>query len=137
MRCKKHCCALKQRGLAYHVKTVILCYTYVMKLYRRLWLALPGFLLVPLVCNAALVISTGTSATFWEIVSRILTALSYMIIPIAAALFMIGALMITVSGIKEDYRQTGKNLIFGSIISLAVVSGAYAMLRMVDYFLVV
>lgn len=82
-----------------------------------------------------LIVDTGSSATFWEIADRVIVYLSGAISTIAVVMFVIGALMITVSGVKEDYRQTGKNLMIGAVLSLAVVLGAYALLRTVDYFL--
>mgnify|MGYP001614652306 CR=1 FL=1 len=54
---------------------------------------------------------------------------------IAVAMFIVGALLITVSGVKEDYKQKGKDLMIGSVISLGVVSGAYVILTLVDRFL--
>jgi hypothetical protein len=50
-------------------------------------------------------------------------------------MFTVGAFMIVLSGVKEDYKQKGKDLMVGAILSIAVVLGAYAILRTVDYFL--
>lgn len=80
-------------------------------------------------------VSTGSSITFDEITSNIIAFLAGAIPSVALAMFVVGAFMVTVSGVKEEYRQTGKNLMIGAVISLAVVLGAYAILRTVDYFL--
>ena len=80
-------------------------------------------------------VGTGSSITFLELTTNIIAFLSAAIPAIALAMFVVGAFMVTVSGIKEEYRQTGKNLMMGAVMSLAVVLGAYAILRTVDYFL--
>lgn len=82
-----------------------------------------------------LIVGTGSSITFWEVMSRIIAFMAGAIPGIALAMFVVGAFMVTVSGIKEEYRQTGKNLMIGAVMSLAVVLGAYAVLRTVDFFL--
>lgn len=82
-----------------------------------------------------LVVGTGTSYKFWEIAGRIVAYMSGAIAAISVAMFVIGAFLYTISGIKEDYKQKGKDMMIGSILALAVVSGAYAILRTVDYFL--
>jgi hypothetical protein len=85
--------------------------------------------------GAHLVVGTGTSFSFWAIINRIITYLTGAIAAVAMTMFVVGAFFITLSGAQEDYRQKGKDLIYGSLISLAVVLGAYAILRTVDYFL--
>lgn len=80
-------------------------------------------------------VSVGTSYTFWAIMQRIITYLTGSIAAIALAMFVVGAFRVTISGIKEEERQKGKDLMVGSVLSLAVVMGAYAILRTLDYFL--
>lgn len=82
-----------------------------------------------------LVVGTGTSYTFLDIVSRIITYLTGMIGLIALTMFIVGAFMVTLSGVKEDLRERGKDMMIGSVISMAVVAGAYAILRTIDFFL--
>ncbi len=72
---------------------------------------------------------------FWPTIGRIMEYLTGAIGAVAIAMFVIGALFVTLSGIKEDWRQKGKDLMIGSVMSLAVVLGAYAILRMLEYFL--
>lgn len=82
-----------------------------------------------------LVVGTGTSYTFLDIVSRVMTYLTSMIGLIALTMFIVGAFMVTLSGVKEDLRERGKDMMIGSVISMAVVAGAYAILRTIDFFL--
>lgn len=72
---------------------------------------------------------------FWTIISDIMAYLTGAIGAVAITMFVVGALLVTLSGIKEDWRQKGKDFMIGSVMSLAVVLGAYALLRMVQYFL--
>lgn len=80
-------------------------------------------------------VGTGTSLGFWQIANNAITFLAGAISAIAVTMFLIGAFFVTVSGVKEDYRQRGKDLMIGSILSLAVVAGAYSILRLVDFLL--
>lgn len=77
----------------------------------------------------------GRAYNFWEILGNIMKYLTGAIGAVAITMFVVGALFLTLSGIKEDWRQKGKDLMIGSALSLAVVLGAYAILRMVEYFL--
>lgn len=106
-------------------------------LYR---LCLPGLLTAPAIALAQstprmLPVNTGTSLGFWQIANNAITFLAGAISAIAVTMFIIGAFFVTVSGVKEDYRQRGKDLMIGSILSLAVVAGAYSILRLVDFLL--
>lgn len=94
-----------------------------------------ALVLLPLPSEAALTISTGTSFTFWGIITRIIGYLAGAIAAVAMAMFTVGAFFVTIAGAKEDYKQKGKDLMIGSVLSLTVVLGAYAILRTVDYFL--
>lgn len=94
-----------------------------------------GLLSIPTLAAAQLTVGTGTSFSFWEVINRIIAYMAGAISAVAMTMFVVGAFFITLSGAKEDLRQKGKDLIFGSLISLAVVLGAYAILRTVDYFL--
>ena len=79
--------------------------------------------------------ATCAGYNFWTIIGNIMQYLTGAIGAVAITMFVIGALFVTLSGIKEDWRQKGKDLMIGSVISLAVVLGAYAILRMLEYFL--
>lgn len=82
-----------------------------------------------------LYVGTGSSITFMGVATNIIMFMAGAIPVVATAMFVVGAFMVTISGIKEEYRQTGKNLMIGAVMSLAVVLGAYALLRTVDYLL--
>lgn len=77
----------------------------------------------------------ATKYSLWVIVGKIIAYLTGAIGAVAIAMFVLGALFVTLSGIKEEWRQKGKDLMMGSILSAAVVLGAYAILRMLEYFL--
>lgn len=66
---------------------------------------------------------------------NIITFMAGSISAISVAMFVVGALLITLSGVKEDLKQRGKDLMIGSVLALAVVAGAYSILRTIDYFL--
>lgn len=107
-----------------------------MKLLIRHW-GFASLLALPWPAHAARTLSVnfGTGFSLWGLFANVIGFLAASIGSIAVALFIVGALMITVSGVKEDYKQRGKDLIFGSLISLAVVLGAYAFLRTINYVL--
>lgn len=108
-------------------------------MFRPLFYRLAGlvwvFVPVSAFAQRQLNVSTGSSITLTEVFSRTISFLAGAIPGIATAMFVVGAFMVTVSGVKEEYRQTGKNLMVGAVMSMAVVLGAYAILRTVDFFL--
>ena len=85
--------------------------------------------------NRQLDVDIGTDKSIVQAISDVLAFLAGAIGSIAVALFVAGAFMVMIGGAKEDQAQKGKDLIIGSLLSLAVVLGAYAMLRTVDWFL--
>jgi len=91
-----------------------------------------------LCANGKLFVNTTGAAggyNFWGIIGRIIDYLAGAIGAVAITMFVVGAFLVTLSGIKEDWRQKGKDLMIGSAMSLAVVLGSYAILRMLEYFL--
>jgi hypothetical protein len=105
------------------------------RFFYRLSAALGLLSPLPAFAQRTLIVGTGTSFTFWEIMQRIISYLAGAISTIALVMFVVGAFLITISGAKEEYRKMGKDLMIGAVLSLAVVLGAYAILRTVDYFL--
>jgi ABC-type nickel/cobalt efflux system permease component RcnA len=102
--------------------------------------AIPAFcagILLPTVAFAQrqLNVSIGTSFNVDQIVSRVVSFLAATITTVASAMFVVGAFMIVLAGAKEDYKQRGKDLMIGSLLSVATVLGAYAIYRTVAYFL--
>lgn len=82
-----------------------------------------------------LTVNTGVNLSIMEVGQNIITFMAASIAAVSTAMFVVGAFFITLSGVKEDYKQKGKDLMFGSILALGIVAGAYAILRSVDYFL--
>jgi len=80
-------------------------------------------------------VGIGTQLTILQILTRLVAFLAYAIVPIAGAMFLVGAFMIILSGAKEDYKQRGKDLMIGSLMGIGVTLGAYAILRTVSFFL--
>lgn len=77
----------------------------------------------------------GTNLSIVQIADRVITFMAGSIVAVGTAMFIVGAFMLVLSGAKEEYKDKAKNLMIGSIVSIAVVLGAYAILRTVDYFL--
>ena len=103
---------------------------------RVLRLSLVGLLSVPAsVFARQLGVSIGTPFNLATIVTNVVNFLAATITSVATAMFLVGAFMIVLSGAKEDFKQKGKDLMIGSIISIAVVLGAYGIYRTVGYFL--
>lgn len=82
-------------------------------------------------------VNIGTSRTIPEIAARVVHYLSVSISTVASVMFLAGALMLVLSGAKEDYKQKGKDLMLGSLLALGVVLGAYAIWNTVIYVLTV
>ncbi len=82
-----------------------------------------------------LTVNIGTSFDFQTIVLNVIDFLATTITTIATVMFLVGAFMIVLAGAKEDYKQRGKDLMIGSIMSIAVVLGAYAIYRTIGSFI--
>ncbi len=86
-------------------------------------------------CLCLGLMGTGATYTFWTVTGNIITFLAESIGFVAVAMFIVGALMIVLAGVKEENKQKGKDLMLGSVLSMGVVLGAYALLRVIDFFL--
>lgn len=93
-------------------------------------------LLAPATASAQLVVDIGTRLNIGQLLSNIVNFLAASIGFVTVAIFIFGALKLTASGAHEDWRQQGKDLMIGSLIGMALVLGAYAILRTVMFFLV-
>lgn len=82
-----------------------------------------------------LFVGVGTNLNFWQIIGNVSFFLAWAIIPIAVAMFVVGAVLVMLSGVKEDLRQRGKDFLIGSALGIIVVLGAYALFRTVNCFL--
>lgn len=116
------------------------CYAGPMKFLSRLrFSAILGFLyaLFPMAVSAqrTLQVSIGTPFSLGIIVQRVVNFLSISITSVASAMFVVGAFMVVLAGAKEDYKERGKDLMVGSLMSIVVVLGAYGIYRTVAFFL--
>ena len=82
-----------------------------------------------------LAITLGTSLSVEAILTNIINYLAAAIVFVASAAFVVGAYFITFSRGEPDTVNRGKSLMIGSIIGMAVVLGAFAILRTVFYFI--
>ena len=82
-----------------------------------------------------LLVGVGTNLTFWQILGNISAFLAASIVAISTAMFVVGAVLVMASGVKEDLRQRGKDFLIGSALGIIVVLGAYALFRTVNCFL--
>lgn len=89
----------------------------------------------PLAVSAQLAVG-GVRLSVGQIAGNIINFLAASIGFVAVASFIYGALLITGSGYHEDWRNKGKQIMIDSLIAMAVVLGAYAILRTVTFFLV-
>lgn len=112
------------------------------QLFSGTWqlLAVLGALLNPAAVFAqrTLTVDIGTRADMDTIISNISNVLLYAIEFLAVVLFIVGAFLFTISRGKEEglaSAGTGKSLMINSMIGLAVVLSAHAILRTVLYLL--
>lgn len=91
--------------------------------------------LVPQIAAAqrTLTVELGTRQSITEVVSNIITFMARSVGIVAAACVIVGALLIAASRGEDPLKSRGKDLIIYSLIGLAVVLGAAAILRMVFY----
>ncbi len=117
----------------------ILWYTASVQLFRFsrfLPFALAGVFLSETAFADQLQVTIGTEYSLGVIVGRIIDFLAGSITTVATVMFLVGAFMIVLSGAKEDFKQRGKDLMIGSLLSMGVVLGAFAIYRTVAYFLI-
>lgn len=82
-----------------------------------------------------LIVDIGTPLSFGQITGNIVNFLAASIGFLTVALFIVGALMLTASGFREEWRNKGKDLMIHSLIAMVIVLGAYAILRTVAFFI--
>ena len=75
------------------------------------------------------------NASFASIMGSLFTMLSESIIYISSAAFVVGAAVYIISVGDESRRSQGKNMMTGSLIGLALVLSAKAILDTIMYFL--
>jgi hypothetical protein len=95
------------------------------------WLFMPNAVFA----QRTLTVNIGTSLSFDQVVSNASNFLFYAIEFLAVALFVVGAMLMTLSRGKDDMVQKGKSLMIESMVGLAIVLAAHAILGMVLYLL--
>jgi nitrate reductase gamma subunit len=107
-----------------------------MRTLRSLTLSLAAFLAAPLAWAdeaRTLQVDLGTPLSLTAIVVNVINFMARSIGIVAAALVIIGALMIVISRGEDPMLSRGKDLIIYSLIGVAIVLGAAAILRMAFY----
>lgn len=97
--------------------------------FLRLLPALPA-------AHAQLTVNIGTPLSWGELTTNIVNFLAAAIGFLAVVMFIFGALKMVASAANEDWRNQGKDLMIHSIVAMAIVLGAYAILRVVTYVLI-
>ncbi len=93
-------------------------------------------LLAPSAVSAALQVNIGTVLSWDELTGNIVNFMAASIGFVSVAIFIYGALLMTASGAREEWRNKGKTTMIGALVAMIIVLGAYAILRTVAYFLV-
>ncbi|TSC59169.1 MAG: hypothetical protein Greene041619_5 [Candidatus Peregrinibacteria bacterium Greene0416_19] len=78
-----------------------------------------------------LVLLTGVRATLPRIIERITVLAVASATFVCTAIFLYGAFHYVAYANKEDQVKTGKDIMIGSLVGLAVIYGAYGILRTV------
>lgn len=92
------------------------------------------FLLAPSDASA-LVVDIGTKLSWEQLTGNIINFLAISIGFLTVAIFIYGALLLTASGVHEEWKNKGKDIMIGSLVAMIIVLGAYAILRTVAFFL--
>ncbi|MDD5469498.1 MAG: hypothetical protein PHO92_01725 [Candidatus Peribacteraceae bacterium] len=70
-----------------------------------------------------------------DVVGNITDLLTGSIVAVGIAMFLVGALLYTISGEKEDRKNQGKDFMIGALIGVGIVVSARAILNLVLYFI--
>ena len=68
--------------------------------------------------------------SFMQLGSRVNNAMFFLAPAICLAIFMLGAFVLTISAGRDQWVQTGKNMMKGSLLGLVVIVLSYAIYRM-------
>ncbi len=113
-------------------------YTGTMKGMKRLWATGIAVLLAHGVPAYAAVDSLdvgGPDLKPGDVVGNITDLLTGSIVAVGIAMFLVGALLYTISGEKEDRKNQGKDFMIGALIGVGIVVSARAILNLVLYFI--
>ncbi|OGJ56260.1 hypothetical protein A3D88_04090 [Candidatus Peribacteria bacterium RIFCSPHIGHO2_02_FULL_52_16] len=84
-----------------------------------------------------LTVDLGATISFPELVGNAVEAFALISILFTTVLFLVGAFMMVMSRGKEDQVSKGKDLMIQSLIGMAVVGGAYALIRTIFWLIYV
>jgi hypothetical protein len=101
-----------------------------MRLARLLPALALGFVPAVAAAQRTLTVNLGTDQTLAQVVENVVTFMARSVGIICAALVIVGAFMIVASRGEDSLKNRGKDLIIYSLIGMAVVLGAAAILRM-------
>lgn len=82
-----------------------------------------------------LTVNIGTSASFSQVAANFVNFLAGIAVVVCGAVFLVGTLFVVLSRGKDDQVQKGKDLMLGSLIGLAVIVAAYAIVGTTFHFL--
>jgi len=77
----------------------------------------------------------GTNVSVDQIVGNVLSVGTSSIIYLSTAIFIVGALLFATSAGEEKRKSTGKDLMEGAVIGVAVVAGAKGIFKIVYMFI--
>ncbi len=96
-------------------------------------------LLVPSLAQAAegrfVVVTTGVRIPFSQMMSNVTGFLAVSSVSVCTLLFLLGAAQLTISAGDQTKVDNGKKMMISSLIGLAFVLSAYAIVRTVLFFL--
>ena len=73
-----------------------------------------------------------TLADFFQMIVRIYKFMVYIIaLPLAGLLILLGGVLILLSGINANWFTTGKNILWGTFIALALIFGSWLIINVV------
>lgn len=88
-----------------------------------------------LTASAQVTVNIGTPLSWEGLTKNVINFLAASIGFLSVAIFIYGALLLTASGVHEEWRNKGKDIMIGSLVAMIIVLGAYAILRTVAFFI--
>ncbi|MBI1812456.1 hypothetical protein HY285_00640 [Candidatus Peregrinibacteria bacterium] len=85
--------------------------------------------------HRTIIIRTGITGTFPEIMSKVVSFLAMSSVATCLMLFLIGAFLYTTGVVGETQKDTGKKTMINALLGLLIILGSYALLRTVLYYI--
>ena len=79
--------------------------------------------------NRTLTVNLGSNQPLTDVIGNVIEMLALTVIIFTTVLFLAGAFMMIISRGKDDLLSKGKDLMIQSLIGMAVVGGAYGLIR--------